>query len=350
MIVRACFTAVLFCLAGSISWVYNPGCDDDTVCGRANMLHVLAKHQQYLWGTEHGLAGIVFSQTNDLAVNWTKYNEKDLSVSVESSSTFGWSLTSLYLENKTHNQTLDLARAPWKPIQIDNSTDRGDNLTFGYSNGFITVQVHLSNESGRMEEDPKLRFSENSTLVDIGLDITSIPGFYVQKPRKARLGIELASGNTYTPSSARSFDDSHTPALFRYDILYDAQPSGVYMMWRPVVYTDAKRSVISSLNMGGPSNKTGTTSSLLTKYYEESDVSCIELELLPPDGSDSLSDSFYWTVAMGLGKPETEGLSLVGSVLTVLIVGLPCLAVIGGGLLILYRRRSRNPGQGYRPI
>ena len=56
------------------------------------------------------------------------------------------------------------------------------------------------------------------------------------------------------------------------------------------------------------------------------------------------------TVAMGVGEPQSETLSLVGSILTLVIVGLPSAALLGGVAMIVIKRRQSHPGQGYRAI
>ena len=53
---------------------------------------------------------------------------------------------------------------------------------------------------------------------------------------------------------------------------------------------------------------------------------------------------------MGLGEPQKESLSLIGSILTLLIIGLPCVTLLCAGLLVLVKKRATHPGDGYRAI
>ena len=46
----------------------------------------------------------------------------------------------------------------------------------------------MSDSDGRMEQFPKLKFSENSTLVDVFIDMTKIRGLKVKQPDRAILG------------------------------------------------------------------------------------------------------------------------------------------------------------------
>ena len=56
------------------------------------------------------------------------------------------------------------------------------------------------------------------------------------------------------------------------------------------------------------------------------------------------------SLALGVGTPQSESLSVVGSVLTLIIIGLPSAALILSVALIVIRRRQTHPGQGYRAI
>ena len=53
---------------------------------------------------------------------------------------------------------------------------------------------------------------------------------------------------------------------------------------------------------------------------------------------------------MGQGEPQKETLSLVGTILILVVVALPCLALILGVALVAYRRKAAHPGDGYRAI
>ena len=66
--------------------------------------------------------------------------------------------------------------------------------------------------------------------------------------------------------------------------------------------------------------------------------------MLPPNKSTSR------TLAIGVGAPQSEGLSLLGTVLTLIIIGLPSAALILGVAVLAMKRRQSNPGQGYRAI
>lgn len=342
----------------SIKWTYNPGCKNDTMCADANMLHVQSQHNQYLWSTNNGLSSIVFSGANNLSVNWTLYDQNNLSVSTVTPSSFGFTLRNLYIENSTHhNQTIDLTIPTiiWQNVSI-NSTSSSTNLIFSYINSFMSVQVSLSDKAGRMSKSPHMKYNENDTLIDIMVNMTKIPDIRISNPSLGRIELEVAPSKLTVEAHTRSFDDEATPALFRYDILHSEQANvtsnrSVYAMWRPVVYTNEERTIISSLNtMDITPVSQSPASALLTKYYNVSDVASLHCVFVPPDGDKHLSDSFYWTLAMGVGKPQTETLSTLVSILTLLIIGIPSAALILGVTMIVLKRRSSNPGQGYSAI
>lgn len=364
------FPLILIALLSSVTslnWTYNPGCEDVTLCGEANMLHVQTRYHQYLWSTQNGLSTVIFSGNGQLSVNWTVYNEGGNSaVTVDTTSSLGLTFKSLYLENSTHhNQTIDLT-APsirWRPLSIGNSTSTGPELQFSYTSSFMTVTVNVteSNRTRRMDEIPKMKITENNTLVDISVNLAGVPGLWVSQPTLAQIELEVAPAgiNDTKQETSKSFDDEVAPALFRYDILRSHEgnwtKTGVYAMWRPVVYADSekgKRTLISSLSSENinSSDHLDPSPSLLSKYYKKSDISLLRLTISPPEGKDCVPETFFWSLALGVGKPQSESLTIFGSILTLIIIGLPSAALILGVALIVIRRRQAHPGQGYRAI
>lgn len=342
-----------------LNWTYNPGCENVTLCGDANMLHVQSNFHQYLWSSERGLSAIVFSGSNPLSVNWTQYHQNKTAVTTKTPSSLGLTFKSLYLENSTHhNQTVDLT-APsirWRALNI--STSSGPQLQFSYTTEFMTVMVNVSESNGRMSDKPRMKISENNTLVDITLNLSLVPGIWVSRPNLAHIELEIApSGvNNTRQTNSKSFDDEEAPALFRYDILQSVEGNStidrVYTMWRPVVFADSSRKVISALTP----DKINTSAphvaapSLLTKYYKKADISSLRLVVSPPDGKENIPDTIYWTLAIGVGVPQSEGLTPLGTILTLVIIGVPSAALILGVAVLAMRRRQSNPGQGYRAI
>ena len=51
-----------------------------------------------------------------------------------------------------------------------------------------------SKSSRRMEENPKMKISENNTLVDISVNLARVPGIWVSQPTQAQIGKRDGSG------------------------------------------------------------------------------------------------------------------------------------------------------------
>eukprot|EP00116_Pleurobrachia_bachei_P008227 sb/3468489/ len=64
-----------------VTWKYNPGCTDPTICGEANMLLAwTSSNATSLWSTQDStLSGIFYGGTvGELSVNWTLFDEVEL--------------------------------------------------------------------------------------------------------------------------------------------------------------------------------------------------------------------------------------------------------------------------------
>jgi hypothetical protein len=46
----------------------------------------------------------------------------------------------------------------------------------------------VSESSGRMKENPRMKITENNTLVDITVNISQVPGVWVSQPSLAHIG------------------------------------------------------------------------------------------------------------------------------------------------------------------
>ena len=52
----------------------------------------------------------------------------------------------------------------------------------------VLVQVNVTESEGRMEESPRMKMSENNTLINVAVNMSRVPGLWVTEPTLARIG------------------------------------------------------------------------------------------------------------------------------------------------------------------
>lgn len=276
-------------------------------------------------------------------------------------SNVGWGLKSLYLANTTHRGPLiDLTVLSWADVQFarDGDTVRANFTT---TDNMISVQVMYSTVSaGRTTYAPFLKYDLNMTVFDVHIDMLKLkPG--LKNPTTAYLNLLVGSTETLTVNVTQTFDDEYSPALFQYNLVSqlrtdkDSPPNYKkergYVQWRPVLYTSPSRDILASLSLNDSSLYSVSTApiNLLQQYYSLDSLRMLTLKMSPPDGRNHLSDSAYWSGVLGHGAPQTEAISGPATVLTLCIIGLPCLAVLVLGLTLVCKKTT-PVGHDYSPI
>ena len=66
------------------------------------------------------------------------------------------------------------------------------------------VQVKVTESSGRMDENPRMKITENNTLIDISVNLAKVPGVWVLQPAIVHIGTSYHSKSNLESSDERS--------------------------------------------------------------------------------------------------------------------------------------------------
>lgn len=207
--------------------------------------------------------------------------------------------------------------------------------------GNVTFRVEVLNSDRRTDELPHLQETGNSIVAGVVLDkLLTNSGF-----KHSRFGIQLTTvGNeTQKLAETESLDDEYTPGVFKLISLSSAAADAGFLQWRPVAYTSSEYTIEHSTTARHykAQDAAGLVSPLLTAFNFGATQQARQLNLtfgLSEDGWYTDTKYAAWETTVGLGTPPTDQFSIMVILLLGIGLGLPTVALIGGGVWMAVRK------------
>ncbi|XP_043225608.1 glycosylated lysosomal membrane protein-like [Amphibalanus amphitrite] len=207
--------------------------------------------------------------------------------------------------------------------------------------GNVTFSVEVLDTSRRTDELPHLQQTGTSAVASLVLDKLLTSSGY----KHSRFGVQMTTVGNRSQSLQviKSLDDEYTPGVFKLVSLSSSATSAGYLQWRPVAYTAPEYIIEHSTTARHyavrAANATAA-SPLLRAYFGERALTH-QLNVtfgLSEDGWYTDAKYSAWELTVGIGAPPEDEFSLMVILLLGFGLGLPTVALVGGGLWMAVRK------------
>ncbi|XP_022257747.1 glycosylated lysosomal membrane protein A-like isoform X1 [Limulus polyphemus] len=375
-----------------LNMILNPDCDLPECKGEGshfiNLVHVSAKGDSdvihYLWST-FGTPSVLIVQTSlkaSLQINWESLLNESVAEGIIQFSekpyySFGLILAQLWQFNDTKDTgKLDISTNESFPISFmemswqninETMTCSSDQCSVSFEtssvdtdyflpNGSFSFQMTAHSKDGRNNILPHLEHTASSSQLNIVLN--EMKSHFTG----SRFALEFlffssdVSHENIDPiaiESRKSVDDEYTPGVFKRYVLTTpssrSNGSGGYLHWKPVCYTNYKRTIAHSSDSstyGIQYTNTSQPFSIVKAFFGPSDNNSMSAFNV---SFGSAGDGFYlktnytsWSVAIGYGRAPPERLSLMVILIISIGVGAPLLLMAIGGLYFIIQKLARK--------
>ncbi|XP_041980924.1 glycosylated lysosomal membrane protein-like [Aricia agestis] len=369
---------MLICLAygqdRKVTSGLNPGCaacNADTIVayvrceGPADTIH-------QIWDFSNHAPTFILALTSvnsTLNITWDGSSIRSFNFTENPKYSFAASMDKFIEYNDTDSNCKVNTSYPWKEYSFDMVSWTLNDSKFDSKEAMIVVSgkihdrrfrnatIHLKTQylpwTDAAEELPRLVHTANSSLVDIRL--ARLPTSYPAARYALRLALVSTDdvADTMRLERRKSLDDEHTPGVFEIDeILSPAlhgRGAGGYVQFRPVGYTQPRRTVASStlVHVADFDRISIPRHSTLRLFYGAAFDAVLAQTALVTFGDSG--DGFYaksnytdWSWSLGCGAVPAESLSLAAVVVLAAGAGGAALLAVGGGAALLLRRRTHT--------
>ncbi|CAF0735873.1 unnamed protein product [Adineta ricciae] len=222
--------------------------------------------------------------------------------------------------------------------------------------GLLTIDINYPGEDTRDTKFPKLRSSPKSYFLNIALqadNITSKNTRFAMEYYLIQLGVEGTQLST-----SKYIDDQYTPGIFNVWQIKSRSP--IYsssMLWKPVVYQSADRSIEKNTLMTVYDLKNNISldqsidQGIFKALYNKTYVSAFNVSLgRANDGFFVKSNYSFIQFTAGLDILEMDSIKQFVTLALVFSLLLPCLVAFIALIFIMKRRCSRSNTAGYDAI
>ncbi|XP_004629988.3 glycosylated lysosomal membrane protein [Octodon degus] len=347
-----------------------------------NLLHIQAvgtnSTLHYVWSTL-GTPAVVLVATNTshsvLSINWTRLlsPEPDGALMVLPKDSIQFSSALIFTRLLEFDSTSDAAaKPPGKPyppyslaefswnnitdsLHLDalSATFQGhpkDDPRGAFANGSLAFRVQAFAGSGRPAQPPRLLHTADTCQLEVAL-VGALP-----RGNRSLFGIEVATlqQDLGCPmiQEQHSIDDEYAPAVFQLDqLLWGSLPSG-FAQWRPVAFSQEQAGRASSLScQASPLHPTWAhslpQSSVVQAFFGPQQNYCTFSLTFGTSTGPGYWDQHYlsWSMLLGVGPPPVDALSPLILVIMAVALGTPGLMLLGGGMVLLLRRKRSSEYQ-----
>uniref|UniRef100_A0A8C9A8E1 Glycosylated lysosomal membrane protein n=1 Tax=Prolemur simus TaxID=1328070 RepID=A0A8C9A8E1_PROSS len=349
-----------------------------------NLLHIRAvgtnSTLHYMWSSL-GPPAVVLVATNTphstLSVNWSRLLSPEpdggLMVLPKDSIQFSSALVFTRLlefdGTNVSNMAAEPPGKPYPPYSLaeffwNNITDSLDPATLSatfqgrpthdptraFANGSLAFRVQAFSRSGRPAQPPRLLHTADTCQLEVALVGASPQG------NRSLFGLEVATlgQGPDCPSiqEQHSIDDEYAPAIFQLDqLLWGSLPPG-FVQWRPVAYSQKQGSRESALPChASPLHPTLAyplpQSPIVRAFFGPHNNFCAFNLTFGASTGPGYWDQHYlsWSMLVGVGPPPMDALSPLVLGIMAVALGAPGLILLGGGLVLLLRRKQSSEYQ-----
>jgi len=206
--------------------------------------------------------------------------------------------------------------------------------------GTVALKFLLLSSDRRQDDLPHLLQTGSSAIAGLVLKGLQTDSGY-QHPRFG-LWLTAVGSQKQHLSLTKSLDDEFTPGVFKL-LSLESGASG-FLQWRPVAYTDPDFTIEHSTTAreyNVTTDQQPPASALLRAYNFDSGAWRNQLPVtfgLTEDGWYTDSNYAAWSLTVGLGAPPADTLSIMVILLLGIGLGLPTVALLGGGVWIVVRK------------
>ncbi|XP_005411726.1 PREDICTED: glycosylated lysosomal membrane protein [Chinchilla lanigera] len=225
-----------------------------------------------------------------------------------------------------------------------------DDPTGAFANGSLAFRVQAFARSGRPARPPRLLHTADTCQLEVTLVGASPRG------NRSLFGIEVATLGR-GPDCGRiqeqhSIDDEYAPAVFQLDqLLLGSVPSG-FVQWRPVAFSQEQAGRASALScQASPLHPTLAhslpQSPVVQAFFGLQQNYCTFSLTFGASTGPGYWDQRYlsWSMLLGVGPPPVDALSPLILGIMAVALGTPGLVLLGGGLVLLLRRKHSSEYQ-----
>ncbi|XP_027891715.1 glycosylated lysosomal membrane protein [Xiphophorus couchianus] len=314
------------------------------------------------------------SSSSTVKVNWPEFLARNTSgsLTVEPQSSVLYSTAVVFSRLLEYDDENDTAEAKsnffpayklkdfiWTRMNLSDSTATLCGSPPRPGNGSLCLQLSVFGSEGRVDLEPRLLHSANSSQLEVWLN--GLP----PRSNTSRFMLELeAVGGAYPLSKVdvRKFiDDEYTPSIFQVSLWVSSPNNGSdilgFVQWKPVAYRTSRPSLEDATPCRNSDprqqsgNSTSASSALIKAFY--SDPAAMGMNVSFGIAGEPYYNStmfLSWTMLVGVGSPPIDSFSpLVIGILTAGL-GIPIVLLLGGGVFVFIAKKRESSVAGYEPI
>ncbi|XP_068963717.1 glycosylated lysosomal membrane protein isoform X2 [Petaurus breviceps papuanus] len=222
-----------------------------------------------------------------------------------------------------------------------------------FSNGSLAFKVHAFSGSGRSDHIPRLLHTADTSQLELVLSGA------VPQGNHSLFVLEVATPalDSECPQLKEQefIDDEYCPSVFQLDQLLWRSPPEGFLQWRPVAFSQKqptwKKALPCRVSPPGPTLATLLPQSATVRAFFGPSINFCAFNLTFGDSTGpAYEDQYYlsWSAVLGIGIPPMDSFSPLVLGIMVVVLGLPALLLVGGGLGLLLLRHRRY--SEYEPI
>ncbi|XP_036613868.1 glycosylated lysosomal membrane protein [Trichosurus vulpecula] len=222
-----------------------------------------------------------------------------------------------------------------------------------FSNGSLAFKVQAFSSSGRPDHLPRLLHTADTSQLEVVLSGV------VPQGNHSLFGLEVATPalDSECPQLKKldSIDDEYCPSVFQLDQLLWRSPPEGFLQWRPIAFSQKqpawKTALPCRVSPPAPTLSTLLPQLPIVRAFFGPSVNFCTFNLTFGDSTGpAYEDQRYlsWSAVLGIGIPTMDSFSPLVLGIMAVVMGLPALLLVGGGLSLLLIRHRRY--SEYEPI